>query len=31
MEGFLLGVLAAVETGLSANEIRSVNIELDGR
>jgi hypothetical protein len=27
----VLGVLAAVETCLSANEIRSVSIELDGR
>jgi len=26
-----LGVLAAVETCLSANEIRSVRIQLDGR
>jgi len=27
----VLGVLAAVETCLSANEIRSVRVELDGR
>jgi hypothetical protein len=27
----VLGILAAVETCLSANEIRSVSIELDGR
>ncbi len=27
----VLGVLAAVETCLSANEIRSVRIQLDGR
>ena len=27
----VLGVLAAVETCLSANEIRSVQVELDGR
>ncbi|MDP9222499.1 MAG: hypothetical protein M3P18_01320 [Actinomycetota bacterium] len=30
-EADLLGVLAAVETCLSANEIRSVRIQLDGR
>ena len=30
-EADVLGVLAAVETCLSANEIRSVRIQLDGR
>jgi hypothetical protein len=30
-EAEVLGVLAAVETCLSANEIRSVRVELDGR
>jgi hypothetical protein len=30
-ESDVLGVLAAVETCLSANEIRSVRIQLDGR
>jgi hypothetical protein len=30
-EADVLGVLAAVETCLSANEIRSVRVELDGR
>ena len=30
-ETVLLGLLAAVETCLSANDIRSVRIELDGR
>jgi hypothetical protein len=30
-EADVLGVLAAVETCLSANEIRSVRLELDGR
>ena len=30
-EADLLGVLAAVETCLGANEIRSVRIQLDGR
>jgi hypothetical protein len=30
-ESDVLGVLAAVETCLSANEIRSVRVELDGR
>lgn len=30
-EADVLGVLAAVETCLRANEIRSVRIELDGR
>ncbi len=30
-EGAVLGVLAAVETCLSANEIPSVHVELDGR
>jgi hypothetical protein len=30
-EAEVLGVLAAVETCLSANQIRSVRVELDGR
>ena len=30
-ETSVLGLLAAVETCLSANEIRSVQVELDGR
>jgi hypothetical protein len=30
-ETALLGLLAAVETCLTANEIRSVQVELDGR
>jgi hypothetical protein len=30
-EADVLGVLAAVETCLSANEIRSVRVQLDGR